>query len=178
VPDVGKEFSLPGKLSIDDLRRLTGNFEDSTEFASVLNALFGASSDLVRQVMIDQRDVALPKADELSVEMIMQGMQRAEAAQQLLMSEGKLAEAARQGNRAISSILETHSKLQQLYHKALRTLMERYGQLAVTPGGKSAQSWLHVARTTPTQCSNPARPHHNLGARCLHRLLMYTSWPS
>ena len=157
VPDSDVEFSFPGKLSKDDLRKVTGSIEDSTDFArGVLDEICGSTADLVRQVVTDQRDVALPKEADLSVEMIMQAMQRAEAAQQQLMSEGKLAEAARQGNRAISSILETHSKLQQLYHKAWRALMEQYGQLAVTPGGKSAQSWLHVACTTHTQCSNPA----------------------
>lgn len=109
---------------------------------------------------MQQVPVPLPTAEELSVEMILQGMQRAEAAQQQLMSEGKLADAARQGNTAIASLLETHSKLQQLYHKALRALLQQYGQLAVTPAGGWAKTvlfsamWVVCVRRQAGKCSH------------------------
>ena len=149
VPDDDIEFPLPERFWLDVIRRMAlATPEDSASFrvaaSGVMDAVFGEDADLVRQVLADQDNVAFPTAEELPVEMILQGMQREEAAQQQLMTEGKLADAARQGNTAISSILETHSKLQQLYHKALRALLERYGQIAVTPGGEWAciiDSW-------------------------------------
>jgi hypothetical protein len=91
-------------------------------------------SKLLEQLLRPQL-VSLPTAEELSVEAILQGMQQAEAAQQQLMPEGKLADAAQQGNKAISSILVTHSRLQRLYHKAMQGFSQQYGQLAVTPEG-------------------------------------------
>lgn len=137
VPDVDAAIELALSGIPGAIRSLVqGNPDGST---GIVNAIFGEDADLVRQVMEEHGEISLPTAEELSVEMILQGMRRAEAAQQQLMTEGRLADAARQGNKGIKSLLDTHSKLQQLYHKALGALLERYGQLAVTPGGRWSQ---------------------------------------
>jgi hypothetical protein len=76
VPDVDAaiELALSGIPGVDAIRSLAqGNPDGST---GIVNAIFGEDADLVRQVMEEHGEISLPTAEELSVEMILQGVQK------------------------------------------------------------------------------------------------------
>lgn len=76
----------------------------------------------------------LPKAQTDTVAQILAGQAQAEAAQQELMSNGQLAEAAAD-NPLLMNILQTYSTVQQLYHKALKPYLEQHWQYAGSAAG-------------------------------------------
>lgn len=59
----------------------------------------------------------------------------AEQAQQQLLSTGLLAEDAA-GNQFLREMLQTYGAVQQLYHKALRPLLERHAAYVDSPAGE------------------------------------------
>lgn len=74
----------------------------------------------------------LPEADPIS--QIFAAQAAAEAAQQELMTSGRLAEVAAE-NELLSNILNTYTTLQRLYHKALRPFLDLHPQYAGSPAG-------------------------------------------
>jgi hypothetical protein len=105
----------------------------STSHNSSSNVFVARAAEEDREFQIIGR--VIPTAEEISIEDICKGMEAAEKAQQQLLITGRFAEAAKQGNTVVSDLFGAYSTLQQLYHKAIRTLLKQYGQLAVVPAG-------------------------------------------
>lgn len=112
---------------------------DSSDFSQ-------ASSSLV---------YVLPKPTPIS--QITAAQAAAEAAQQELMSSGRLAEVAAE-NELLHSILHTYSTVQRLYHKALRPFLDMHPQLASSPPGEGCCMHLQGTRQehapAPHACLN------------------------
>lgn len=77
-------------------------------------------------------------------------MAAAEAAQQTIMTTGRLGEAM-QSNQLLQRMLMTYSKAQQLYHKAILPHIERHGQLASSPAGLALSMLCELLREQPTK---------------------------
>jgi hypothetical protein len=89
----------------------------------------------------------LPKPDPIS--QITAAQTAAEAAQQELMTSGRLAEVAAE-NELLLSILSTYSTVQRLYHKALRPFLDLHPQHASSPAGEGAVLHALAGHTTGT----------------------------
>jgi hypothetical protein len=76
----------------------------------------------------------LPTPAEQSLESIHAAQDAAEAAQQQLRSSDSFATAAAV-SPTLRSILDIYRDVQQLYHKAIRTVMQRHPDLATSPAG-------------------------------------------
>lgn len=96
------------------------------------------------------RGYVLPASSKPPADVLSEAMQAAEAAQQQLMTSGTLAEAVRQ-NSMLRSIMQTHSTLQRLFHKAVLPVVQQYGQLAGSPAGLAYAMLLDLLGRQPTK---------------------------
>lgn len=110
--------------------------------------------------------VKLPVAQPGLLQQIQSSQAQAEAAQQALMSDGKLAEAAA-GSEVLQSILETWATVQRAYHKALQPLFERHAEYAGSPAGGSRQRDASVLFAAATTAAAAPPASHVLIAACL-----------
>jgi hypothetical protein len=112
-----------------------GALQEAFKSGSVsLQDLEDASDALDVMLKRLQAPIKLPVAQPGQLEQIQSSQAAAEAAQQALMSEGKLAEAAA-GNEVLRSILQSWATVQRAYHRALQPMLERHAEYAGSPTG-------------------------------------------
>jgi hypothetical protein len=95
------------------------------------NESLGELSDMLNRFPVP---IELPVAQPGQLEQIQASQAAAEAAQQALMSEGQLAEAAA-SSEVLRSILQLWATVQRAYHRALQPMLERHAEYAGSPTG-------------------------------------------